>query len=97
MTIRKGEHIQAEVNGPVQSGALLFKKIIGVLFYAFAFIFAFILIKTELRKYFVFGGEASSANTFLFWLSLGATLFFGWAGSKVWPRQRDNDPDSKDS
>ena len=63
------------------------KKFIGVLFYSLAVLAVLILIKTELRKWFVFEGEASSANTFIFWLSLGAAILCGWIGSKVWPNK----------
>lgn len=66
------------------------RKLIGILFYALAVVTVLILIKTELRKWFVFKGDASSANTVLFWLSLGAAILFGWIGSKVWPHKVNN-------
>lgn len=49
-----------------------------------------ILVKTEVRKWFFFGGEPSSANTFIFWASLGLAILFGLCGSMMWKKSRKN-------
>jgi len=65
------------------------KKGQSILFYLFMVISIFVLAKTELRKWFAFDGEPSSANTLLFWISLGFAILFGFCGSKLWPKKNN--------
>ena len=62
-----------------------FKKILSILFYILMSLFIVVLVKTELRKWFIFEGEPSLANTLLFWSSLIFIVLFGFCGSKLWP------------
>ena len=66
-----------------------FKKVVSISFYFLMAISILILVKTELRKWFVFEGDTSSANTFLFWISLGFAILFGFCGSKLWPKKNN--------
>ena len=65
------------------------KKVLSILFYALMAVSILILAKTELRKWFVFEGEPSSANTLLFWVSLALAILFGFCGSKLWPKNNN--------
>ncbi len=66
-----------------------FKKALSIFFYILMVVSIVVLIKTELRKWFVFEGEASPANALLFWISLGFTVLFGFCGSKLWPKKNN--------
>jgi len=68
--------------------SIVFKKTLSILFYILMVVSIFILVKTELRKWFVFGNEPPSANTLLFWLSFGFAILFGFCGSKLWPKEK---------
>lgn len=65
----------------------LVRKSVAILFYILAAVAFIFLIKTELRKWFFFGGEASSANTAVFWGSLIFGLLFCYLGNKIWPNE----------
>jgi len=69
---------------------IILKYFGGGIFYFIAILFAIFLIKTELRKWFVFMGDPSSANTMLFWISLIGVFIFGWLGSVIWPHKNKN-------
>ncbi len=68
----------------------LLKYFGGGIFYFIAMLSAIILIKTELRKWFAFDGDPSSANTMIFWISLIGVFIFGWLGSVIWPEKNKN-------
>lgn len=70
--------------------SIIIKKILSITFYCLAIISLVILIKTEIRKWIFFGGEPSSANTLVFWVSLVATILFGLCGSTLWKKSRKN-------
>jgi len=57
------------------------QKFAAGFFYLLAVISLIMLIKTELRKWFVMDGQPSSANSGMFWLSLGGVVLFAWLGS----------------
>lgn len=65
----------------------LVRRVLGSTCYLFAFLAGIILVKTELRKWIVFAGEPSSANTFIFWISLIATILFAYLGTKIWHKK----------
>ncbi len=60
------------------------KKLLSIIFFVLMSFFLFILVKTELRKWFIFEGNPSSANTLLFWISLALSSLFGFLGLKLW-------------
>jgi len=68
----------------------LIRKSFAILFYILAGVAFVFLIKTELRKWFFFGGEPSPANTVIFWGSLIFGLLFGYLGNKIWPHKTDD-------
>ena len=73
----------------------LVRKSFAILFYILtATAFAF-LIKTELRKWFFFSGEASPANTLVFWGSLIFGFLFGYLSNKIWPNKMNIENDNK--
>ena len=63
------------------------KKFFSVISYLLAVSSLVILIKTELRKWFAFGGEPTSANTAIFWIALLACIFFFYIGNKLWVKK----------
>jgi len=63
------------------------RKIFAILFYILALISLVVLIKTELRKWFFFDSELSSANTVIFWSSLIFGFLFLYLGNKIWPNK----------
>jgi len=65
---------------------ILIKKTFSLLSYLLSAISLVILLKTELRKWFAFGGEPSSANTSIFWIALLSSIIFFYIGKKLWPR-----------
>ena len=65
----------------------IFRKIAGGFCFLIAFFGILILIKTELRKWFIMGGDPSPANIWMFWISLGGAVLFGFVGSKLWPKK----------
>ena len=67
----------------------MIKKIFSVISYLLALSSLVILIKTELRKWFAFGGEPSSANTAIFWFALIACFFFFYIGNKLWIKKEE--------
>ena len=69
---------------------MLPRKVFAIIFYILALVSVVILIKTELRKWFSFDGEPSSANSFIFWGSLILGFLFFYLGNKVWPRKITN-------
>ncbi len=74
---------------------MLFRKIFAIIFYILALASAVILVKTELRKWFFFNGELSSANSVIFWGSLILGFLFFYLGNKVWPRKTTNTNEEK--
>lgn len=62
----------------------MIKKFFSVISYLIAVSSLAILIKTELRKWFVFNGEPISANTTIFWVALIACILFLYIGNKLW-------------
>lgn len=65
----------------------LVQKIIAVVFWILSSVSFLLLIKTELRKWFVFGGEPTSANSVMFWIALGLGILFAYLGKKVWMKK----------
>jgi len=59
------------------------KRFFSILFYFLAIVSLIILIKTELRKWFVLEGNPSSANTVIFWGALILCAIFFYAGNKL--------------
>ncbi|MCH7883520.1 hypothetical protein IIA95_03855 [Patescibacteria group bacterium] len=70
----------------------MIKKIFSVLFYFLSATSLVILIKTELRKWFAFGGDPSSANTVIFWAALISSVAFFYVGNKLWAKKVENSP-----
>lgn len=64
---------------------MILKKSFAVMCYVISFASLIILIKTELRKWFSFGGDPSSANSAIFWGSLILFSLFLFLGNKIWP------------
>jgi hypothetical protein len=62
----------------------MIKKSFSILSYLLAVASLVILIKTELRKWFAFGGDPSSANTVIFWGALILCVVFFYIGNKLW-------------
>jgi len=65
----------------------MMKKTFSIFFYILAVASLVILIKTELRKWFAFEGDPSSANTVIFWGALIFCVAFFYAGNKLWPKK----------
>lgn len=74
---------------------MLLRKIFAIIFYILALASAVILVKTELRKWFFFDGEPSSANSVIFWGCLIFGFLFFYLGNKIWPRKIANTNDKK--
>jgi len=68
------------------------RKVLSVISYTVMVAFVFLLIKTEARKWLVMEGEATPANSVIWWISLGFSLLFGYLGLVLSP----NDDKSKD-
>lgn len=75
------------------------QKVAAGFFYSLALLSLIMLIKTELRKWVVMGGQPSSANTGIFWLSLGGLFLFAWLGSACTPgaQKKENGANSESS
>lgn len=56
--------------------------------------FIFILAKTELRKWLAMEGQATPANTVIWWISLGLSVLFGYLGFVISPKD-DQHKDTK--
>ena len=69
---------------------ILPRKVFAIIFYILSLASVVILVKTELRKWFSFNGEPSSANSVIFWGSLILGFLFFFLGNKVWPRKTTN-------
>ena len=67
-----------------QNNSSLAQKIIAIIFWILSVVSFLLLMKTELRKWFVFEGEPSPANSFMFWIALGLGLLFAYLGKKMW-------------
>lgn len=65
----------------------MIKKTFSILFYFLSIASLAILIKTELRKWFAFEGDPSSANTVIFWVSFIAFFAFFYTGHNLWPKK----------
>ena len=65
---------------------VLRKCVAGVCF-LLALLGVLMLIKTEIRKWFVMEGEATGANMWLFWISFGWAVVFSLVGAKTWPKK----------
>ncbi len=75
------------------SATTILRKRAAVACYVLAALGVLMVIKTELRKWFVMGGDATSGNTWLFWMSLGWAAAFGFAGSKLWRTKKPKSDD----
>ena len=69
-----------------QNNDSLVQKIIAIIFWVLSSVSFLLLIKTELRKWFVFDGEPTSANSVMFWIALGLGILFAYLGKKVWSK-----------
>ena len=58
-------------------------KIISIIFWILSSVSFLLLIKTELRKWFVFNGEPNSANGMMFWITLILGILFAYLGEKA--------------
>ncbi len=67
-----------------QNNGSLVQKIIAIIFWILSIVSFLLLIKTELRKWFVFKGEPSPANSVMFWIALGLGILFAYLGKKIW-------------
>ena len=67
-----------------QNNSSLVQKIIAIIFWVLSVASFLLLIKTELRKWLVFEGEPSSANSVMFWIALGLCVLFAYLGIKTW-------------
>lgn len=91
MIKRDSEHLgeaphDPGTTSPSQSKAVLRKCVAGVCFFL-ALLGYLMLIKTEIRKWFLMQGEATAANTGLFWISFGWAVLFSFIGAKTWPKK----------
>jgi len=67
----------------IKSNKNMSKKITSIIFYVLAVISLIILIKTELRKWFIFEGNTTPANSFIFWGALVLCVIFFYVGNKL--------------
>ena len=61
------------------------RKVLSIISYIIMAFFIFMLVKTELRKWLIMEGEATPANTVIFWVSLGLSALFGYLGLVISP------------
>ena len=66
-------------------GHVVLRKCAGFTCYSLCLLGVLILLKTEARKWLGMSGDATPANTLVFWISLGWAVLFGYLGAKIWP------------